>query len=275
MRPSVEASMRPGGLYDQMLVAVHDTPERRLDQLCKVIWNGHANGTMTDEAAGLLGEAIERRREVFRVRRQVRTANRRAAAWRVDHPKGRTIEKRRLWTGSGALPHTLRTMFTNGELAVASVIRAEVQRKGRCTLPYQSIAKAAGLRSTTVVKRFIRQAKKHYLIKVEARFGDRGLNRPNVITIISKEWISWIAYEGRAQQGGTAVPTDQRPRNREEKLERTTLSKTATDMMAAARIGETEQPPDGVFTYALNIGSWQHEAGQVCADRIRTGLQPG
>lgn len=231
--------MRAGGEYDQLLVAVYSSPEKRLHHLSNIIWRSYANGAMPDEAADLLNEAIARRREFFRARRQVGAANRRCAAWRVDHPRDTAIKKRRMWSTGGALPSELRSMFTPGEMAVAGVIRAEVQRKGRCTLPYKSIAKAAGLRSTTVVKRFIRQAKKHHLVRVEERFGDRGLNRPNVITIISEEWLSWISYQDLARQGGTNVPTNQSPRREREKVGATVIEKKALERKVAGELART------------------------------------
>lgn len=234
--------MRAGGEYDQLLVAVYSSPEKRLHHLSNLIWGSYANGTMLDEAADLLNEAITRRREFFRARKQVGAANRRCAAWRVDHPRDNAIKKRRMWSTGGALPSGLRSKFTPGETAVAGVIRAEVQRKGRCTLPYKSIAKAAGLRSTTVVKRFIRQAKKHHLVRVEERFGDRGLNRPNVITIISEEWLSWISYQSLARQGGTNVPTDQSPRREREKHGPMVREKTALERKEEAGFCKTGLP---------------------------------
>jgi len=117
------------------------------------------------------------------------------------------LQKRRKWSASAALPPVLRSRFTPGENAVAAVIRAEVRRHGCCDLPYSAIAKSAGLSSTTVVKRFVREARRMRLIEVKERpvRGDR--HKPNVITIVSRDWQTWNEVGPRQRGGGTPVPT--------------------------------------------------------------------
>lgn len=55
-----------GGDYDQLPVAVYSSPQKRLHHLSNIIWRSHANGTMPEEAADRLYEAISRRREFLR-----------------------------------------------------------------------------------------------------------------------------------------------------------------------------------------------------------------
>lgn len=119
-------------------------------------------------------------------------------------------DRRRMWGGSSALPPQLRSMFTPGEQAVMTVIRDQVRRRGVCALAYGSIAKRAGLSGTTVVKRAVRIARVEGLIGVQHRRISRDRNLPNIITIVSGEWLAWMKNGARGKGGGgTAVPSEE------------------------------------------------------------------
>ena len=198
----------PGGACDQLLTGIFAVQERRIDQMTALAYRGHLEGAIDEAQLELLTDAARCRREVFAARRRVRGSRPLAS---ILQPDGRNThrEKRRTWSASGALPPALRARFTPGEHAVAAVIRAEVRRHGRCSLPYSAIARSAGLSGTTVVKRFVREARRAGLIDVQARPVPGQRHLPNIITIISVEWRSWNELAPRKGGGGTAVPSHQ------------------------------------------------------------------
>ncbi len=189
--------------FDNLLVAIHTVTRRRLDAIVPLVFQANAQGQIDDDSAVTLHEAAEMRRKVFAARSRV--ANHKPPRpEKPRHPRSRWKENRRVWSGSGPLPPSLRALFTAGENAVAAIIRAEVRKHGVCKLPYSAIAKSAGLLSTTVVKRFVRIAKARGLIHVQERKVSGNRNAPNIITITSGEWKKWneVADRGERKGGG-------------------------------------------------------------------------
>lgn len=184
--------------FDTLLVGIHGVRERDISGLVRYIHEGQRRALLGDDQASILYGAVEMRNRVFAARRRA-AANERVRAkddllYRVDD-RDRRRAKRRVWSGSGALPHELRASFTHGENAVAAVIRAEVRKRGSCALAWSTIAKAAGLAGVTVVKRFVRLAKRMMLISVDERRVRGGRSRPNIIRVISVAWLNWINCE--------------------------------------------------------------------------------
>src|SRR5215211_6555033 len=106
------------------------------------------------------------------------------------------MERRRRWAASGALPPALAARFTLAETAVLAVIAAEALRHGRCTLVIEHIAALAGVGRSTV-KRALRAAQGLGLVRIEERRLAAWRNAPNVVTITSREWSSWLRLRGR------------------------------------------------------------------------------
>lgn len=144
-------------------------------------------------------------------------AGRRGFMRRVRRPvpcspdRARSRDRRRTWGGTSALPPLLRALFTPAEGAVAAVVRDQVKRRrGLCGLSHAEIAALAGV-CVTIVKRAMRIMRAAGLVQVQHRRVERDRNLPNVVTIISPEWLAWIAH-GRAGRhddqggGGTTVP---------------------------------------------------------------------
>lgn len=210
--------MVPGGRCDGLLLAVMDSPEKRLPGLWSLISDGHARGYLSPDAHAKLSQAIDTRCETFRVRRQLGLHRlRQPAAPVFDRPTrhSQARKKRRVWSGSGALPHDLRHNFTHGEQAVAAVVRHEIARNGCCKLSHAGIAKRAGLLGTTVVKRFMRLARKLGMIHVQWRSVKGGKHQPNIVTLNldsvsgnGRKWQWWINYEAKGQgpRGHEGVP---------------------------------------------------------------------
>lgn len=198
-----------GGVFDHLLVDIGKASAKHLDHYVRLVYRAHAEGHLDELRAGQLHQAAEMRRAVFAARRRC-SEHARPSPPKLRPPendRAKMQRKQRIWTCSGALPHQLRCHFTPGENAVAGIIRAEVRRHGCCSLSYRQIAKAAGLEGTTVVKRFVREAKRLGLIDVRVRPVRGQINETNIITIVSVEWKNWNALADGI--GGTKVPAYQ------------------------------------------------------------------
>jgi len=114
------------------------------------------------------------------------------------------MERRRRWAASGALPPALAARFTLAETAVLAVLAAEVLRHGACTLTVGHIAALAGVSETTV-RNALRAARGLGLLTLEERRLTAWRNAPNVVRIVSREWLAWLrlrAPKERAWGGG-------------------------------------------------------------------------
>lgn len=171
------------------------------------------------------------------------------------YDRTKTTGRKRLMGGSGKLPNSIRAWFTEGERAVLTVISAEIMRHGACTLPIIRIAERAGVGVRTVQYalatargRSRRSPKGVFarpaLIWVEYRRTQGRKNDPSKITIISKEWLSWLRFRPSESPdiGCTEVHTPSTP------LASTTLLKSETENGAGSRevivvCGEKESLP--------------------------------
>jgi hypothetical protein len=178
-----------------------------LDSFSRVIWAEHHAGRLTDDDAQACAEALEaRRREVRGIDtvgvRAPSVATAAKANGRPSHfpPKRRaarspdrakSIARRRLLAASGAMPPTLACDFTAGEQAVLRIIADEVRDKGCCALPMGAIAARAGV-CETLARKALRMAARLGHVTIEERRRHKAPNRPNVVRIISREWLAWI-----------------------------------------------------------------------------------
>src|SRR5215204_6728451 len=106
------------------------------------------------------------------------------------------MERRRRWAASGALPPAIAARFTLAEVAVLAVVAAEHLKHGRCTLILDHIAALAGVGRSTV-KRALRAAQGLGLVRIEERRLSAWRNAPNVVTIMSPEWSTWLRMRQR------------------------------------------------------------------------------
>src|SRR5215218_7118179 len=198
----------------------------RLDHLSRSIWQGLTAGAVADNDAQALAEHLHARRSVLRGEikpvgisvgrpsifppRRLQRAPKRPVA----------IARRRHLAASGPMPPALACKFTVGELAVLRIVGDEVRQHGRCDRTIAEIAARAGT-CRAVVQNAIRTAARLGLVTVEERRREGQRNRPNIVRIVSKEWLAWIAKRPRpAREGGGSIfidPTDssyknQRPR---------------------------------------------------------------
>lgn len=124
-----------------------------------------------------------------------------------EYDRGRSRRRRRIIGGDGRLPNTFRGWFTEGERAVLSFIAKVVKKYGRCEHTIQRIAAGAGV-SVRLVQYTLAKAsgqcpaistlaerdRPPRLIMVEYRPRKGAKSLPNIIKIISREWINWLSY---------------------------------------------------------------------------------
>src|SRR5690349_14905543 len=171
---------------EQLRRAVEVSPRAELPTLSSLLWKAYAAGQVTETEASALSEAIELKRALPPAQKPVQ---RRLIGSRPRTPA--SMERRRRWAASGALPPALAARFTLAETAVLAVIAAEHVRHGRCTLVLDYIAALAGVCRKTV-KNALRAAQGLGLVGIEERRLSAWRNAPNVVTITSREWTSWL-----------------------------------------------------------------------------------
>ena len=169
----------------------------RLDRLSHIIWQGYAAGAVSDDGAQSLAEQLSARKSnvrgtikpigippgrqsIFPVRKAQIPPDRKAS-----------ISRRRALAASGPLPPRLAARFTIGQLAVLRVVGDEVRDRGACSITIAEIAARAGV-SRSMVQSAIREAAAIGLVTVQERRRQGEKNLPNVVRIVSREWVAWI-----------------------------------------------------------------------------------
>lgn len=144
-------------------------------------------------------------------------------------------DRRRLLGGSNVLPPQLRAAYTQGQTAVLCVIAGEVKNKGVCKLAIGTIASRAGVCRTTVQTTLHEARRLGHLSIEEVRIA-RDRNAPNVVKVISREWLTWIEHS-RARPwyggGGSSSPNLV-------SASKTRITKTATLLHAEAPQGASQ-----------------------------------
>jgi hypothetical protein len=97
------------------------------------------------------------------------------------------------------MPPALACKFTVSELAVLRIIGDEVRQHGHCARCVDEIAARAGV-CRRMVQNAIREAARLGLLTVEERRREGRRNLPNVVRIVSKEWMTWLARGGRSSR---------------------------------------------------------------------------
>src|SRR4051812_31682907 len=196
----------------QVRAAVTAAPRSELGRLSETLWKAWGQGLVSDEEAQALSDLIEARRALPAAPKPVQ----RRLGSRPRSPA--SLERRRRWAASGALPPALAARFTLAETAVLAVIAAEVLRHSHCTLVIGHIAALAGVSETTV-RNALRAARGLGLLTLEERRLTVWRNAPNVVRIVSREWLAWLrlrASKERALGGGCKLvnPTPTEEKNK-------------------------------------------------------------
>ncbi len=188
----------------QMATAINEARTlTRLDDLSRAIWQGWGANAVTDDQAQDLASLIHARRSV--VRGEVKP---------VGIPPGRpsifpprrlqrapmrsvAIARRRHLAASGPMPPSTACKFTVGELAALRIVTDEVREKGHCDRTIAEISARAGVCRTTA-QNAIRAAAAMGLLTIQERRREGQKNLPNVVRVVSREWLQWIKRGGQA-----------------------------------------------------------------------------
>lgn len=175
----------------------------QMDALSRQVWQAHASGVVGDDEAQSLAEALHARRSAIR-----------EAVAPVGIPLGRVtlfppkrlqrapersvaIERRRRLACSGPMPPALASRFTTGQLAVLRIVGDEMARHGACGLCIDAIAARAGV-CRRLAQAAIRLAEGDGLLTIQERRHQGRKSDPNVLRIISREWLQWLRRGGRS-----------------------------------------------------------------------------
>src|SRR3954447_26341477 len=197
---------------EQLRRAVEASPRIELAKVASLLWRAYAAGQVTEDEASELSELIEARRALPAAQKPLQ----RRLGSRPRSPA--SLERRRRWAASGALPPALAARFTLAETAVLAVVAAEVLRHSRCTLTVGHIAALAGVSETTV-RNALREARGLGLLTIEERRLTAWRNAPNVVRLVSREWLAWLrlrAPKEGARGGGCKLvhPTPTQEKNK-------------------------------------------------------------
>ncbi len=169
----------------------------RLDHLSKAIWQGLVAQAVTDDQAQQLAELIHARRIVVRGEvKPVGIPPGRPSIFpprRLQRPLLRpvAVARRRHLAASGPMPPSLACRFTVGELAVLRIVGDEVREHGHCDRTLAEVAARAGV-SRSTAKNAIRAAAAMGLVTVQERRRAGQVNLPNVIRVVSRDWLQWL-----------------------------------------------------------------------------------
>jgi len=190
-----------------------------LDAIGKEMWRAYAAGEISEEAAEALSAAIEARRQALGATpARGRSTPVIARPRRARSPDRETsIRRRRALAAWGIIPPSMAPHFTQGEIAVLTVIGTEILKRGRCELPIDQIAALAGV-SRTTAQNALRVAKKLGLITVTERRRHRRPSLTNLVEVISAEWKTWLARRGEGSKSRA-------PRNTESKTPTATITR--------------------------------------------------
>ncbi len=196
---------------------------RRLDQVDHVardLWRAYAAGLIPDAETEALSAALEARRTAIRggpAPIAARTLQRPSPSIfpprrvQISPDRRKSIERRRQLAASGPMPPALAARFTTSELAALRIVADETAEKGACSLTLGEIAARAGT-CRSVAQRALRAAAKAGMVIVEERRRRGQPNLPNVVRIVSPEWLAWLAKSPRSGERGRgfllSAPTD-------------------------------------------------------------------
>ena len=275
---------------DQLAGAINDARTlTRLDHLSRTIWQGMAALAVSEDEAGRLAEQLHAKRSI--VRGEIKPVGippgRRSIfpSRRVQRPPIKTlaIARRRHLAASGPLPPALASRFTVGELAALWIVSDEVRKNGHCDRTLAEIAARAGV-SRTTAQNAMRTAAAMGLITVQERRREGQKNLPNIVRVVSREWLVWVRRggrgAGRSSSGSSGFkkydPTDTKGRKKKEcGYLRTVSTQDWTGAQTARRQeGHPALPGAGEARAGSGRRSEKPDARPAIADTTRPGASP-
>src|SRR4051794_35791467 len=197
---------------DQMAAAIDDARTlTRLDHLSRSIWQGLAAGAVGDDDAQTLAERLHARRSLLRSEiKPIGIPVGRPSLFPPRRPQRApqrpvAIARRRHLAASGPMPPAVACKFTVSELAVLRIIGDEVRQHGCCDRCVDEIAARAGV-CRRMVQKALREAARLGLLTIEERRREGRRNLPNVVRIVSKEWMTWLKRGGRSSHPPASPP---------------------------------------------------------------------
>jgi hypothetical protein len=173
----------------------------QLDAMARLIWERYGAAAVNDDEASYLASCIERRRPLSRRTSTGKFATIGKMNGRISRflPRQRqrspdrraSRDRRRMLGGSSALPDNLRHHYTEGQRSVLCIVAGEIKRQGVCDMPIDKIAALAGVCRTTV-QTAMHEARRLHHIKITERPLPGRKSLPNIVEIISREWLTWI-----------------------------------------------------------------------------------
>lgn len=183
---------------DELRRSAERVQRERLPEVTAAVWRAFAAGGITEAEADELSRFIGARQATplapARPRRSVGSRSR----------TPESLERRRRLCAGGWLPPVLYSRFTGAEVAALAVIARECGAVGEtpCDLPIGLIAASAGVSESTV-RNAVRAARAMGLLRVEERRVSATRNLPNLVSIYSPEWRSWLRRRAKgSRQGG-------------------------------------------------------------------------
>jgi hypothetical protein len=169
----------------------------------------NAAGILSDERLQAIYEAAHasRKNRADTTARYAATVERALAAPRA--PKKTTpesIKRRRQHAMSGAVPKDLAADFTQGEIAVLTVIARQWQHTKKCGLAVSAIAAIAGT-CETLVHTALQKAKALGMVDVLERRLSYCRSLTNIVSLISKRWAEWLKIDPLTIGCGKLHPT--------------------------------------------------------------------
>lgn len=181
-------------VIDTLRAGIADAPKATLPEITARVWAAYAAGAITETDAESLSTEIELRRAV-----PAAPTPRRHVGSRPRTPE--SLARRRRWAASGHLPPVIAARYTPAEIAILSVIAAQVRVHGRCDWPIGRIAAVAGVAPVTV-KVALRAAKAEGHITSTERPRPGGRHDTNIVQIVAPEWVAWLRLHRRETGGG-------------------------------------------------------------------------
>lgn len=176
-----------------------------LDPLARALWQAFAAGAVTEADAEGLSSLIEARRTLLRGNGASKAAKPSVgptAARRIaSYNRGLSFERRRRLAASGPMPSTMAAKFTVGEQATLRIVRDEVAANGTCERTLGEIAARAGV-SVSTARNALKLAARLGLVTIEERRVAYDRNLPNLVRIVSPEWLGWMMKGSKREVAG-------------------------------------------------------------------------